>query len=241
MTENCSPEAVFKDIRENYKEITERINEAAIKSGRKYEDIRFMAVTKTVQPIFINYALSLGIDLIGENKVQELISKTESLIPADVEKHIIGHLQTNKVIKAVPLVSVIQSVDSIKLAGEIDRVSEKLQKNTDILLEINIGGEESKTGFPVDGFEEAVCKAAEFKHIRVKGIMTIPPICSSSDEARKFFYKAHKIFVDIADKNIDNIDMNILSMGMSSDYSEAIAEGANLVRVGTALFGRRRY
>lgn len=241
MTENQSPEAVFRDIEENYKRISENIADAAVKSGRKPEDIRFMAVTKTVSPIFINHALSLGIDLIGENKVQELQSKMDYFEPAAVEKHLIGHLQTNKVAKVLPLVSMIQSVDSVKLAAEIDKQAEKLGKVMPVLLEINIGGEESKTGYPASGALEFAAQTAQFRHIQVRGLMTIPPVCGSEQEVRRFFSSAHKLFVDIGSKNIDNIDMSVLSMGMSHDYREAILEGATLVRVGSALFGPRHY
>ena len=241
MTENLSVEQTFYNIEENYKQIQSRIAQAAIKSGRKPEDIRFMAVTKTVQPIFINHALSLGIDLIGENKVQELQSKMEFLQPIDVEKHLIGHLQTNKVAKVLPLVSMIQSVDSVKLAQQISKTAEKLGKDMDILLEVNIGNEESKTGFPAEEILDSAAQIASFPFVHIRGLMAIPPICDSADRARRFFSSAHQLFVDIGSKNIDNIDMSVLSMGMSHDYYEAILEGATMVRVGSSLFGNRRY
>ncbi|MBQ6164564.1 MAG: YggS family pyridoxal phosphate-dependent enzyme [Clostridia bacterium] len=241
MTEKLSTDPVFRDIEENYRRITETIADASVRSGRTPADVRFMAVTKTVQPIFINHALSLGVGLIGENKVQELLSKLDSLHPADVEKHLIGHLQTNKVAKILPHVSMIQSVDSLHLAEAIDRESEKRGVRTDILLEVNIGGEDSKTGFPFDGFEENVCRIASLPSVRVRGIMTIPPFCEKKEDSRRFFCKAYKLFIDIKGKNIDNISMDTLSMGMSSDYEEAILEGATLVRVGSSLFGGRRY
>ena len=141
MTENLSVDRVFSDIEENYKEITARIAEAAIKSGRQPTDIRFMAVTKTVQPMFIDHALSLGIGLVGENKVQELLGKLEMFDRCGAEKHLIGHLQTNKVAKILPHVSMIQSVDSYKLAAAIDKAAEKLGRQAEILLEVNIGDE----------------------------------------------------------------------------------------------------
>lgn len=241
MTENLSVEQCFYNIEENYKRITARIAEAAAKSGRGAEDIRFMAVTKTVQPIFINHALSLGIDLIGENKVQELQSKMEFFKPADVEKHLIGHLQTNKVAKVLPLVTMIQSVDSVKLAQQISKTAEKLGKDMDILLEVNIGDEDSKTGFSADELLDSAAEIASFPFVHIRGLMAIPPICDNSDMARRFFSSAHQLFVDIGSKNIDNIDMSVLSMGMSHDYYEAILEGATMVRVGSSLFGSRRY
>lgn len=239
--QKLSLEPIFSEITENYRVISERIADAAQKSGRNSSDIRFMAVTKTVPPSLINHALSLGIDLIGENRVQELLSKIDELSPPSVEKHIIGHLQTNKAAKAVSVASMIQSVDSVRLAQQLDECSRKAGKVTDVLLEINIGSEESKTGFPLDGFAENVYNISEYKNIKVRGLMTVPPICENSDEARRFFSAARKLFVDIGAKNIDNIDMDILSMGMSADYYEAILEGATLVRVGSALFGSRRY
>ena len=241
MTESLSIEQVFKDIDENYKRIRENIAEAAVQSGRAPGDVRFMAVTKTVPPVFINHALSLGVDLIGENKVQELLSKADSLDPPDVEKHLIGHLQTNKVAKILPCVSMIQSVDSLRLAEAIDKAAEKLGRRADVLLEVNIGDEESKTGFSQDGFTEEVYKIATLPHVNVRGLMTIPPYCEKKEESRRFFCKAYQLFVDIKGKNIDNITMDTLSMGMSSDYEQAILEGATLVRVGTSLFGGRRY
>ncbi|MBQ6019730.1 MAG: YggS family pyridoxal phosphate-dependent enzyme [Clostridia bacterium] len=241
MTEKLSTEAVFRGIDENYKRIRETVASAAVRSGRTPEEVRFMAVTKTVPPVFINHALSLGVDLIGENKVQELLSKLDSLQPPEVEKHLIGHLQTNKVAKILPHVSMIQSVDSVRLAEAIDKAAEKLGGKADILLEVNVGDEESKTGFPFDGFEENVYRIASFPHLRVRGIMTIPPFCEKKEDSRRFFCKVSKLFIDIKGKNIDNITMDTLSMGMSSDFEEAILEGATLVRVGTALFGGRRY
>ena len=158
-----------------------------------------------------------------------------------MEKHLIGHLQTNKVAKILPHVSMIQSVDSLRLAEEISRQAEKAGCAMDVLLEVNIGGEESKTGFPRAELDSSLEKIAALPGVRVRGLMTIPPYCEKADDSRRFFCEARKIFVDIGAKKIDNIDMSVLSMGMSSDYAEAILEGANLVRIGTALFGGRRY
>ncbi len=239
--ENLSVEDRFRLIEENYKLIRERIAAAAQQSGRNTEDIRFMAVTKTVDPIFINHALSLGIDLIGENKVQELQAKLDFLKPEDVEKHLIGHLQSNKASKIVPLVSMIESIDSLKIAKAVNQSAEKIGKVMDVLLEINIAAEESKTGFlPQEVLENAEAIAL-LPHIHVCGLMAIPPMCEDAQNSRRFFSLAHQLFIDIRSKNIDNIDMNVLSMGMSHDYYEAILEGATLVRVGSALFGARHY
>ena len=225
------------DIEYNLDVIREKIAEGAIKSGRKPEDIKLMAVTKTVDPIFINYALDYGVDLIGENRVQELLRKKPELHLNGVQKHLIGHLQTNKAGQITGEVDMIQSVDSLKIAKEIAKQSAKKGIVTDILLEINVGGEESKTGFSQEEFFDNLYQIAELKDISIKGVMTIPPICENNTILCKYFEKIHNIYVDIKDKKLDNIDMNILSMGMSGDYYEAILCGSNLVRIGSSIFG----
>lgn len=235
MTEKSSVE-IFN---ENYKYIRERMAKAALKSGRNAEDIILLAATKTVDIELINHAIASGITHIGENRVQELLSKYEGYAPA--HKHLIGHLQTNKVKDIIDKVEMIQSVDSVKLAREIEKMAAKKECHMDILLEVNIGGEESKSGFSPDALLEAVYEIAEFERVHIKGLMAIPPICETADQNRKYFSEMHNMFLDIADKKIDNSNMEILSMGMSDDYAEAICEGANLVRIGTALFGKRNY
>lgn len=241
MMEKLSVEERFSNIDYNLDVINERIGNAAIKSGRKTEDIKFMAVTKTVEPIFINRAIEHGVKLIGENKVQEFLSKKEYLKLDGCEAHLIGHLQTNKVRQIVGEVAMIQSVDSIKLAKEISKRSEMKGITTDCLIEVNIGGEENKTGLDLSLLTEMVHEIASLPNMKVKGMMTVPPICDTSEETIKYFSKMHQIFIDIKDKKLDNIDMCILSMGMSSDYEEAILSGSNLVRVGSAIFGPRIY
>ncbi len=241
MTEKSSIESRFKDIEYNLDVIRERIAEAAVKSGRSPEDITLMAVTKTVQPIFINHAIEYGIDLIGENKVQEYLSKEEFLKLDNCKAHLIGHLQTNKVRQIVGKVDMIQSVDSIKLATEISKQSQKREITTKCLVEVNIGEEKSKTGLSIDLLEETVYEISEMKNIKVCGLMTVPPICDSEKELNEYFSKMYRMFVDIRDKKIDNVNMDILSMGMSSDYESAILNGADLVRVGSAIFGPRLY
>ena len=231
----------FSDIQENVKFIRNKINEAAVKSGRNENDVRFMAVTKTVDPVFINHAIDCGIDLIGENKVQEFLSKKDALKLENVEKHLIGHLQSNKVRKIITEVDLIQSVDSVSLAREIERQAEKNNMTANILVEINVGGEESKTGLEKSLLCETIAEIAEMPHINIKGLMTIPPICENNAELRKFFDEMYKLFIDIAAQNRDNVNMDILSMGMSGDYEEAILCGSNLVRVGSAIFGPRIY
>lgn len=231
----------FTDIEENLKEIRENIGQAAMQSGRTASDIHLMAVTKTVEPIFINHAIDLGIDLIGENKVQELEGKREHLHLDHCEVHLIGHLQTNKVKKIVGQVSMIQSVDSLKLAQEIGRQSVLRDLTTEILLEVNIGREESKTGFMPESLEESLYEIGQIDGVHISGLMAIPPICENEFEVRKFFSNMHQLFVDISAKKLDNMSMRILSMGMSGDYQPAILEGANLVRIGSSIFGARRY
>lgn len=229
------------DIEYNLDVINEKIAESAIKSGRKPEDVQLMAVTKTVDPIFINYALDYGVRLIGENRVQEMLRKKPDLHLDGVDKHLIGHLQTNKAGKIVGEVDMIQSVDSLKIAKEIGKQSAKKGIVTDVLLEINVGAEESKTGFSTSEFFENLYEISEISNIQVKGLMTVPPICENNTELCKFFENMFNIYVDIKAKKLDNITMNILSMGMSGDYEQAILCGSNLVRIGSSIFGPRIY
>ncbi len=242
MTISSFDNPVFNNISENLKLIRSEIAEAAIKSGRSADNVRLMAVTKTVSVDLINYAIeSCGIDLIGENKVQEFLSKRDSLSLEGVEKHLIGHLQTNKVKKIFNEVDMIQSVDSVKLAGVISQESAKAGITSKILLEVNIGSEDSKTGFDKSAFLESLSQISELPNICVKGIMTIPPICDDSCELEKYFDIMQGYYYDIAAGKYLNFDFEILSMGMSGDYKEAILHGSNLVRVGSAIFGARIY
>lgn len=241
MTEKSFLEQRQADICYNLDVINEKIAEAAIKSGRNPSDIRLMAVTKTVDPMFINFALDHGVNLIGENRVQELLRKKDELHLDGVEKHLIGHLQTNKAGQIVGVADMIQSVDSVKIAKEIAKQSIKKGIKTDVLLEINIGAEENKTGFDVGEFTENVYEIAEIDGIQVKGLMSVPPICENNTILCKFFENIYNIYVDIKGKKIDNINMQILSMGMSGDYEQAILCGSKLVRIGSAIFGPRIY
>lgn len=242
MTERSSglPER-FDDIKKSYGEILENIARAAEKTGRKPEDVILLAATKTVDPVYINYAVSLGLKYIGENKVQELLSKYEDYDLKNCELQFIGHLQTNKVRQIVGKVSMIQSVDSLKLAREISRQSVKNQVNTDILIEVNIGREENKSGVFEENLEELIAEISAFENIKVRGLMTVPPICDKKSDVCKFFDRMYKLFIDISGKTLDNVSMDLLSMGMSDDYTEAILSGANMVRVGSRLFGARIY
>ena len=236
-----SVEKRFSDIEHNLETIREKIYKAATSVGRNPEEVTLMAVTKTVEPIFINHAIENGINLIGENKVQEFLSKKPYLNLENCQAHLIGHLQTNKVKQIVSEVSMIESLDSLKLAKEISKRSTEKGIITPCLIEVNIGQEESKTGLELESLEELLSQVALLEGIKVKGLMTIPPICDDEKELDKYFSKMHKIFVDIKGKKLDNIDMCILSMGMSSDYESAIRNGSTLVRVGSSIFGARIY
>ncbi len=229
------------DFDVNFAIIKERIAQAAIQSGRRAEDIHLLAATKTVPTELISYATSHGITLLGENKAQELNEKYPFYQLPKEQIHFIGHLQTNKVGSVVGKVGMIQSVDSLKLAKEISKKSAALNCNTEILIEVNVGGEVSKSGIAPSQLNNLLTEIAVLPNISVKGLMTIPPITEKPEDARKFFSNIYNLSVDIQEKNIDNISMDILSMGMSSDYYEAILEGANMVRIGSLLFGKRIY
>ncbi len=225
---------------DNYKRIKENVNEAAVKAGRSTDDVRLMCVTKTIEAEYINPVLDLGADLIGENRVQEYLGKRDALHLSGVERHLIGHLQTNKVKQIVGEVDMIESVDSVKLAKEISKQSVNKGVTTNVLVEVNVGKEDSKSGVFMESLEELLGEIAQMPAIKIKGLMTIPPICDEN-EVRKYFSAMHQSFVDIKAKKIDNIDMEILSMGMSGDYEAAVLEGSNIVRVGSAIFGARKY
>lgn len=231
----------FTAIEENLKYIREYIANAAVASGRNPEDVLLMAVTKTVESRFINHAINNGIGLIGENKVQEFLLKEPELELGSCRAHLIGHLQSNKVKKIVGRVETIQSVDTVAIAKEIGKRSVEAGVLTKILLEVNVGNEESKFGFmPGEVFEKA-CEIAEIGGVSIDGLMCVAPICEKDAEIRAVFSNMRRLFIDIGSKKMDNISMNILSMGMSGDYKQAILEGANLVRVGSAIFGARIY
>lgn len=234
-------ERSLTDIKYNYDFINEKIAEAAMKAGKTRDDITFLSATKTVEPEYINYAISLGLSYIGENKVQELLSKYDQYNLENCSLQFIGHLQSNKVRQIVGKVDLIQSIDSMKLAKEVSNCSLKNNIISDILVEVNIGKEENKSGVMPEMLEELVEEISTLPAVNVKGLMTIPPICEKKDEIRRYFEKMNRLFLDISSKKLDNVSMDILSMGMSSDYYEAILEGANMVRIGSALFGNRIY
>ena len=229
------------DVEYNYRQICENIARAAEDAGKTADDITFLAATKTVDAPTINYAISLGLRYIGENRVQELLSKYDDYDLEHARLQFIGHLQTNKVRQIVGKVDLIQSVDSVKLAREISRCSLKQGITTGVLLEVNIGREENKSGVMPEQLEDLLYQIKDIPAVKVQGLMTIPPICENAQENCKFFDKMRNMFLDIRSKNIDNISMDILSMGMSDDYAQAIRCGATMVRVGSALFGARSY
>ncbi len=236
-----SDEQRFSAIEENLKIINEEIAQAAVSAGRNPADVSLMAVTKTVESKFINHAIANGINLIGENKVQEILLKESELNLGNCKAHLIGHLQSNKVKKIVGKVDTIQSVDSVSIAKEIGKRSLEAGITTKILLEVNAGNEDSKFGFSHDELFDRACEISEIDGIAIDGLMCVAPICEKEAELRAVFSNMHRIFIDIGDKKIDNINMNVLSMGMSGDFKQAILEGANLVRVGSAIFGMRIY
>ncbi len=236
-----------REIAENYRTVKENIERALDRRKAGTGGVRLLAATKTVPPEDILFAVSeLGLDLIGENRVAELTEKLPRL-DGKVEQHFIGHLQTNKVQKVVGHVSVIESVDSLRLAAEIDRRSKKLGIVTDILAEVNIGREENKSGVLPEDVCSFCADLGEFSSLRLRGLMTMAPAMTEKEKFRKYFQETYGIFIDIFTKKSHNIIEPvlslppILSMGMSDSYEIAAEEGATEVRVGSAIFGRRNY
>ena len=222
-------------IQDNVKRVMEEIARAAAASGRKPEDITLVGVTKTVTAAQAKELIDAGVTNLGENRVQSLLDKYETL-KDEPAWHLIGHLQTNKVKYIADKVSMIHSVDSLKLAEEIDRRFQMAGRTANILVQVNVSGEESKFGIqPEDAFP-LMESLSQLKNIQVCGLMTMAPKTDHPDDCRKFFYGLHKLSVDIRDKKYDNINMGQLSMGMSDDFREAILEGATIVRIGSALF-----
>ena len=249
-------------VLERIKQTKENIKKAAQEAGRSEKDVVLLAATKTVDAETINFAIDNGIQCIGENRVQELLDKYDAINKDKVDIHFIGTLQTNKVKYIADKVSMIHSVDSVKLAKEIDKQCGKIGKVMNVLVEINIGREESKGGIMPEDCEEFLKEISVFKNIKVCGLMTIPPKCVDDNfeekstsfdtencekmscskisyKNRDFFKKIMKLFLDISEKKLDNIYMQYLSMGMSDDYEQAVTEGSNIVRVGRGLFGSR--
>lgn len=222
-------------IQENLNEIRANIASACEKSGRNPEDVTILAVTKTIDADRINEAVALGLCDLGENRVQELIGKYDA-IKGDVRWHLIGHLQKNKVKYIADKVCMIHSVESYSLMEEIEKQCSKIDKVMDILIEVNVSGEESKSGVEPHEVLSYVTKAASYPHIRVKGLMTMAPFDAKNDELHQIFSKLYEISVDISSKKLDNVSMEHLSMGMTNDYAVAVEENSTIVRVGTGLF-----
>jgi hypothetical protein len=227
------------NIAENLREVEKRITAAAEKSGRKREDIQLIAVTKTHPAEMMNEAIELGVTDVGENKPQEVRDKFDLVKP--VKWHLIGHLQTNKVKYVIDKVCLIHSVDSIKLMDEIERQAKMHDLIMDILIQVNISGEETKSGIAPEELDSLLNHASELSNVRVKGLMTIAPKTDNPSDNIVYFDKMRQIFVDRSQNICDNVIMQYLSMGMSGDYETAIECGANMVRVGSAIFGERDY
>ena len=227
-------------IRDNILTVHKNIEEACLKAGRDPKEVTLISVTKTKPLPDLREAYEAGERNFGENKVQELVSKIDEL-PSDIKWHMIGHLQRNKVRQIIGRVELIHSVDSYRLAEEINIQSIKKNIITPVLIEVNIGEEISKFGVRPDEAEELIREIAELKNVEVRGLMTVAPAFDDPEETRPLFRSMHNLFVDIKNKNIDNVNMCILSMGMTNDYKIAVEEGATMVRVGTAIFGPRNY
>lgn len=230
----------YRTVEDNLKQIRETIARNAAAAGRDPGEIRLMAVTKTQPPELVNHAVACGIGLLGENRAQELNEKFGAYQKEGVEIHFIGHLQTNKVRQVADKVSAVQSLDSMRLAREMERQCAKLDKIMDVLIEVNIGGEHSKSGVRQEEAEALIRGVSLLPHLRVRGLMAIPPACGNEGEAERYFSRMNQLYVDIKGKNIDNVSMSVLSMGMSDDYPAAIRQGSTMLRLGSAIFGRRQ-
>ncbi|MCI8542525.1 YggS family pyridoxal phosphate-dependent enzyme [Acetatifactor aquisgranensis] len=227
-------------VRENLETVKGIIRASCERAGRPESEVTLIAVSKTKPLELVQEAYEAGARDFGENKVQDLLDRIETM-PSDINWHMIGHLQRNKVKYIVGRVAMIHSVDSLRLAEEISRESVKRQVETDILIEVNVAGEESKFGVSVEETASLVEKASKLPAVHVRGLMTIAPFVEDAEENRKYFQKLKQLSVDIENKNIDNVNMSVLSMGMTGDYSVAIEEGATFVRVGTGIFGERAF
>ena len=225
-------------IKDNCENVRSRIYAAAQRSGRSPEEIRLVAVSKTVDPGRIKKALEWGITDLGENRVQELVEKYDK-IDMKCNWHLIGHLQLNKVKYVIDKVSMIHSLDRLELAREIQKRAESAGRRMEVLVQVNVSGEESKFGISPDKAPGFVRELSKMGNIKVRGLMTIAPYAEDPENVRWVFAGLRKLLIDIRKENIDNINMDYLSMGMSNDFEVAIEEGANMVRIGTAIFGKR--
>lgn len=227
-------------LKENYRNVQENIQRACEKVNRSVDEVTLISVSKTKPLSMLQEAYDCGAREYGENKVQEMTEK-EGQLPKDIHWHMIGHLQTNKVKYIAPYVHLIHSVDSLKLAQEINRQGEKCNRSIPILIEVNIAEEESKFGIKKDETISMVREISKLPHVAIKGLMTIAPFVDDPEDNRVYFRGIKELSVDIANENIDNVCMDVLSMGMTGDYMVAIEEGATMVRVGTGIFGERDY
>ncbi len=227
-------------LRDNLYEVEERIQEACRRAGRDRSEVTLVAVSKTKPAEMLREAYDLGVRVFGENKVQEIREKYE-VLPKDIEWHMIGHLQTNKVKYIVDKVRLIHSVDSFKLAEVIEKEAEKHGRTVDVLLEVNVAEEASKFGLKTSDVLPMAEKISQLPHVNLRGLMTIAPFVENPEKNRAIFANLHELYVDIKEKNIDNGTVSILYMGMTNDYEVAIEEGATMVRVGTGIFGARDY
>lgn len=227
-------------LKENLQQVEENIKKACKKSGRDRADVTLIAVSKTKPVEMLQTVYDCGVRDFGENKVQEMCDKME-VLPGDIKWHMIGHLQTNKVKYIVGRTELIHSVDSVHLATEIQKQAVKKDVIVPILIEVNIAEEESKFGIHKEDTIAMVRQIAEMDHLRIKGLMTIAPFVENAEDNRLYFREIKQLSVDIKNQNIDNVSMDVLSMGMTGDYEVAIEEGATLVRVGTGIFGERNY
>lgn len=227
-------------IAENIAYVEEQIAAACIRAGRADGEVRLIAVSKTKPVSMLEEAYCCGVRDFGENKVQELLQKYETM-PKDIRWHMIGHLQRNKVKYIIDKVYMIHSVDSLALAEEISREAVKKQVEVNVLVEVNVAGEETKYGTAVNEAAELVGRIARLPGICVKGLMTIAPYVEIPEENRQYFVNLRHLSVDIKNENIDNVNVDVLSMGMTGDYAVAVEEGATHVRVGTGIFGERNY
>ena len=228
------------EIRDNLHKVRANIRRACKNCGRESAEVKLVAVSKTKPISALEQAYACGCRDFGENKVQELVDKYEAM-PKDIRWHMIGHLQRNKVKYIVDKVFLIHSVDSLRLAQEIEKEAARKEITVNILVEVNVAGEESKFGTTSEEACSLVEEIAKLPHVRVKGLMTIAPYVEAAEENRPYFEKLKQIYVDIIHKNIDNVFMEELSMGMTGDYEVAITEGATYIRVGTGIFGEREY
>lgn len=227
-------------LADNLKEVQEKIDESCRACGRDSREVTLVAVSKTKPVELLMEAYEAGARVFGENKVQEILDKYDKM-PADVQWHMIGHLQRNKVKYIIDKVAMIHSVDSLRLAQTIEQEAAKKDVVMKILLEVNVAEEESKFGLRMDEVIPLLQEIASFPHLQVAGLMTIAPMTDNPEENRVFFQKLKKLSVDINSKNINNITVSVLSMGMTGDYEVAVQEGATMVRVGTGIFGERNY